>query len=62
MLAGSAAVVQINTEENPSLAARFAVTGIPVIHLLRKGKVVDQLPGAQPAESIVTWFRLKEGG
>lgn len=62
MLAGSAAVIQVNTEENPKLAARFAVTGIPVIHLLRKGKVVDQLAGARSAESIVTWFRRKESG
>jgi len=60
MLAGSAAVVQVNTEENPRLALRFAVTGIPVVHLLHKGKSVDQLSGAQPTESMVTWFRLKE--
>jgi len=53
-------VVQVNTEENPRLALRFAVTGIPVVHLLHKGKSVDQLSGAQPTESMVTWFRLKE--
>jgi thioredoxin-like negative regulator of GroEL len=61
MLAGSAAVLQINTEQCPRLAARFAVRGIPVIHLLIKGKEVDQLAGAQPAESIVSWFRHKQG-
>lgn len=55
-------MVQVNTGENPKLAARFAVTGIPVIHLLRKGKIVDQLAGARSAESIVTWFRRKESG
>ena len=62
MLAGSAALVQINTEENPRLAARFAVRGIPVLHLLRGGKSLDQLPGAQSAEAIVAWFRAKQGG
>ena len=62
ILAGSAAVGQINTEENPRLAARFAVSGIPVIQLLRKGKVLDQLAGAQPAEAIVSWFWRKAGG
>ena len=54
--------MQINTEENLKLAARFSVSGIPVIHLLRKGKVLDQLAGAQPAESIVSWFWRKVGG
>ena len=60
MLAGSAAVVQVNTDESPELASRFAVRGIPVMHLLRRGKSVDQIAGAQPAEAVVGWFRRKE--
>ena len=56
-LAGQAAVVQVNTQENPSLAARFGVRSIPVTMLLQGGRVVDLLPGAQPAEALVTWFR-----
>jgi thioredoxin 2 len=62
LLAGSAAVIQINTEQNPRLAARFSVRGIPVLHLLHKGVSLDQLPGAQSADAIVAWFRRKEGG
>ena len=57
MLAGDAAVIEINVDHNPGLAARFAVRGVPVIHLLRGGKTVDQLAGAHPADSIVAWFR-----
>jgi thioredoxin-like negative regulator of GroEL len=57
LLAGDAAVIQIDTDQNPRLAARFAVRGIPVIHLLQQGKTVGQLTGAQPAEAIVSWFR-----
>lgn len=60
ILAGSAAVVQVNTDDNPSLSSRFGVRGIPVLHLLHKGRSVDQLPGAQQAEAIVAWFRRKE--
>jgi thioredoxin 2 len=56
-LAGTAAVVQINTQENPALSARFGVRGIPVIMLLRNGRVVDQLAGARSADEIVAWFR-----
>lgn len=59
MLAGSAAVVQVNTEENPRLASRFQVTGIPALYLLEKGNVVDKAAGAQSAESLISWFRRK---
>jgi thioredoxin 2 len=57
LLAGDAAVVQINTQENPSLAQRFGVSSIPVLVLLRQGKVADRLPGAQSSEAIISWFR-----
>ena len=56
-LAGVAAVVQVNTQENPGLAQRFGVSGIPALILLRHGKVVDRLAGAQSSEAIVAWFR-----
>lgn len=58
-LAGQAAVVQINTQENPGLTGRFGVRSIPVILLLRGGQVVDQLAGARPVEAVVAWFRQK---
>lgn len=57
LLAGKAAVVQINSQENPVLAARFGVSGIPVVFLLRNGRIVDQLGGAQTAEALLAWFK-----
>lgn len=56
-LAGKTAVVQINTQENPALASRFGVRGIPVIMLLLNGRVVDQLAGSRSVEEILAWFR-----
>jgi thioredoxin 2 len=56
ILAGTAAVVQINTQENPGLAGRFGVRGIPVLLLFRGGRVVDQLSGVQSSEAIAAWF------
>jgi len=56
-LAGEAAVAQINVQENPAIAARFGVQGIPALLLLKKGKVVDRLAGAATAEAVVAWFR-----
>lgn len=58
-LVGEAVVVQIDTQENPNLAARFGVRGIPVMLLMRGGKVIGQLAGARPAEAILAWFRQK---
>jgi len=55
-VAGEAAVVQINTQDNPALATRFGVRGIPVIMLLRGGKVVGQLAGAQTVAAVLAWF------
>jgi thioredoxin-like negative regulator of GroEL len=60
-LAGSAAVVQVNTEENPGLAGKFGVRGIPVLYLLKQGKVVDQIAGAQSADAVLAWFQRKLG-
>jgi thioredoxin 2 len=56
-LAGKTAVVQVNTQDNPRLAGRFNVRGIPVVYLLRNGRVVDQLAGAQTAEALLAWCR-----
>ncbi|MBW4054411.1 MAG: thioredoxin fold domain-containing protein [Proteobacteria bacterium] len=57
LLAGTAAVVQINTQENPGLAGRFGVRGIPALLLIRNGNVIDQLSGAQSSEAVIAWFR-----
>ncbi|MFA7405479.1 MAG: thioredoxin family protein [Pelobacteraceae bacterium] len=60
MLAGVAAVVQVNTQENPALAGRYGVRGIPALFLLREGRVIDQCAGSQSSEAIVAWFRRHE--
>jgi thioredoxin 2 len=56
-LAGKALVVQVNTQDNPAVATRFGVRSIPLILLLKQGRVIDQLPGAQPLEALLAWFR-----
>lgn len=56
-LAGRGVVVQVNTEENPLLSARFGIRGIPATILLEKGKVVGRLEGAREKASLLDWFR-----
>lgn len=55
-LAGQVAVAQINTQENPTLAARFGVNGIPVTKLLRHGREAASLAGAQSVANVISWY------
>ena len=50
-------VIQVNTQENPLLAGRFAVRGIPAMLLLKGGKVLSSLGGAQQKQAVLDWFR-----
>lgn len=52
--------MQVNTQDNPALAARFGVRGIPVIKLLRNGKVLAELAGAQTVEAVLAWFQRQK--
>jgi len=52
-LAGRAAVVQVNTQENSRVAARLGVRGIPVVFLLKDGKVLAQLAGRQTKAALL---------
>jgi len=58
-LAGQAAIIQVNTQDSSALAARFGIRGIPSIVLLKQGRVIDQLPGAQPLDAVLSWIRRK---
>ena len=56
-LAGRCAVVQVNTQENPGLAGRFNIRGIPALLLLRDGKVLDSVSGALEKGALMAWCR-----
>ncbi|MBI4687168.1 MAG: thioredoxin [Nitrospirae bacterium] len=45
---GKAKFVKVNTDENPDLASRFKITGIPTLIFFKDGKPVDQVVGAVP--------------
>jgi thioredoxin-like negative regulator of GroEL len=56
-LAGTGTVAQVNTEENPLLARRFAISGIPAMHLLVEGRSVAFRSGTCDPDSLIAWFR-----
>lgn len=46
-------VVKVNVDNEPDLAMRFNITGIPLVGLFQGGNLVKQLVGARPKASYV---------
>jgi len=51
-LAGRVLVAKLNVDENPATAARFNARSIPTLLLLKAGREVDRIVGAQPKSEI----------
>jgi putative thioredoxin len=54
--AGRWVLVKINTEEQPELAERFQIRGIPNLKLFHHGKVIAELAGALPEPQLRAWL------
>lgn len=53
----AARLVKVNTEAEPSLAARFGIRSIPTLALFNAGREIARQPGAMAAADIVRWVR-----
>jgi thioredoxin 2 len=51
-LAGRVRVAKLNVDENPATAARFDVRSIPTMLVLRDGREIGRIVGAQPKDAI----------
>ena len=45
---GRVTLLKVNVDENPGLAARYAIRSIPTILFVKQGTVVDRIVGAVP--------------
>lgn len=50
--AGELKVVKVNVDENPVMAGRLAVRGLPTLMLFKAGDVVARATGLQPLANV----------
>jgi thioredoxin 1 len=49
---GRVALMKVNVDENPGLAARYGIRSIPTILFVKEGTVVDRVVGAVPKSAL----------
>ena len=54
--AGRIKVCKVDVDENPELAARFAVSSIPTLMVFKNGALADKAVGARPKAAIMAMF------
>jgi thioredoxin 2 len=50
-------LLKVNTEEQPTLAARYNIRSIPTLMMFAGGRQIAQHAGARDTRSIVSWAR-----
>jgi thioredoxin 1 len=50
--AGKLKVLKLNTDENPDVAGKYRIMGIPTLMFFKDGKTVDQIVGAVPKAQL----------
>jgi len=50
--AGRVKVMKLNTDENPDVASKYGIQGIPTLMFFKDGKKIDQIVGAVPEATL----------
>jgi thioredoxin len=51
-------IAKLNVDENPRTSAQFQIRSIPTMLIFKQGKLVDQIVGAVPKETIAARLRV----
>lgn len=51
--AGKLKVTKLNVDQNPATASRYGIQSIPTMLLMKNGKIINTLVGAQPKSEII---------
>lgn len=54
-------ITKVNVDEEPALAERFRVRGIPYVAIFRDGKLAGQVIGYKPKAALEAELGLKNG-
>ena len=54
--AGKVRIAKVNVDENPDVAARMGIRGIPALFMFKGGQVVSNKTGAAPKSSLTAWI------
>jgi putative thioredoxin len=54
---GEWTLAKLNTEELPSVAAKYGIRSIPSVKLFHQGKVIGEFVGALPEPHVVQWLK-----
>ena len=52
-MVGRARIAKLNVDENPQTASRFNLRSIPTLLVVKSGREVDRIIGAQPKQEIL---------
>ncbi len=50
--AGKIKIMKLNTDENPEIASKYKIMGIPTLMFFKDGQKVDQVVGAVPKPQL----------
>jgi thioredoxin 1 len=53
---GKMVLAHINVDENPDLATRFMVMGVPTVILLKNGELLERFSGFKPLQKMEDIF------
>lgn len=45
-------IAKLNVDENPVMGARYSISSIPTMLLVKEGRIIDTLVGALPKEQL----------